>query len=257
MAYTELDEKEHEDKLEVDTRDMVTDLPDNKKTNINLMLIISGIALLLVIFSGVLIFAITSVYYKNHPTLKEVVVTEKVEVDPIVIEKELQISAETVRSGLRDIGNLETAEYYFTHVINNESQLQYEGINIPFTKSQYIYSYDGSVTAGVDFTGIEVEVDNESKSILVTVPEAEILGCEIEEDSFTLYNEDESIFNPIELEDFARSREVMAKDEEEKAIKKGILKDANSNAELLIENFMHGLYDVNGYDVTIQRKTNS
>ena len=116
-----------------------------------------------------------------------------------VFLKDITLTGETIQSGLRDIGKLCTAEYYFTHVETFESQIDLFGLKIPGTKSSYVYSYDGKILAGVDFTKITVDKDDRSKTILISFPEAEIISTEIDQDSFTLYGEKKGLFNPFEV----------------------------------------------------------
>ena len=63
--------------------------------------------------TGIVVFKCTSAYYKKHPATK---VKEVVNTQNVYIEKDIVLSGETIEAGIRDIGKLNTAEYYFTHV---------------------------------------------------------------------------------------------------------------------------------------------
>ena len=167
-----------------------------------------------------------------------------------VFLKDITLTGETIQSGLRDIGKLCTAEYYFTHVETFESQIDLFGLKIPGTKSSYVYSYDGKILAGVDFTKITVDKDDRSKTILISFPEAEIISTEIDQDSFTLYGEKKGLFNPFEVEDFALSQSDMVRMEEERALNDGLLKRAEENAEQILSNFLVGTFDLERYTIT-------
>ena len=167
-----------------------------------------------------------------------------------VFLKDITLTGETIQSGLRDIGKLCTAEYYFTHVETFESQIDLFGLKIPGTKSSHVYSYDGKILAGVDFTKITVDKDDRSKTILISFPEAEIISTEIDQDSFTLYGEKKGLFNPFEVEDFALSQSDMVRIEEERALKDGLLKRAEENAEQILSNFLVGTFDLERYTIT-------
>ena len=49
------------------------------------------------------------------------------------------IDTTTIEYGLHDIGELATESYNFTKVATFDSTKQIKGINIPFTKSKFIY----------------------------------------------------------------------------------------------------------------------
>jgi len=187
--------------------------------------------------------------------VKEVVtevVTEIVttEVEKI-IEKEVVISGQTIASGMERIGELATYEYYYTHVESFNEHSEYKNFVIPYTETSFIYSYDGVIKAGIDFTKISVDKDDKKKTLTVTLPKAEILSNDIDENSFTLYDEKTSVFNPLSVSDVASSFQDMKQSEEKKAIEKGILKKAEENAERVVENFMRGSYNIDDYKITV------
>ena len=105
----------------------------------------------------------TALYFKHTIDVQNRTIETLVNQEPQVvekekiIEKEVEITSVTIRDGLRDIGKLCTAEYYFTHVTTFDSQKQINGFIIPLTKSSFVYSYDGTIYAGIDFTKITVE----------------------------------------------------------------------------------------------------
>jgi len=165
--------------------------------------------------------------------------------------KDITLSGETIQSGLREIGKLCTAEYDFTHVETFESQKDLFGLKIPGTKASYVYSYDGTIMAGVDFTRISVEKDDARMRITIHFPKVEIISSEIDMDSFTLYGEKKSIFNPFEVEDFALTQSDMIRMELEKAVEDGILDRAAENAEQILINFLTGTFDLDRYEIRV------
>ena len=199
------------------------------------------------------IFFGTKFYYSRQVKTIEVVkeITNEVEVEKI-IEKEVEISGETIRSGMANIGKLCTAEYYFTHIERVDSSKEFNGYTIPFTTATFIYSYDGTIMAGIDFTQIQVDKNDTAKKITVTLPEVEIISSDVDPDSFMLYDEKNNIFNPISVTDVADSFASLISTEEQKAIDKGLLDNARANAIMLVENFMRGSYNVGDYNIEVK-----
>ena len=166
---------------------------------------------------------------------------------PIVVGKE--VTAELIQEGLNDIGQLVTEEYYFTEVVSYSSIKKLFNIQLGITASSFLASYDGVVTAGLDFTGIRILKDETDKVILVTLPKAQILHVDIDPDSFELYSEKEGLGNPISMEDYNASLVELENSAREKAIKIGVVERADENARRIIRNFISGLIDPSAYSI--------
>ncbi|MCR5371026.1 MAG: DUF4230 domain-containing protein [Clostridium sp.] len=172
-------------------------------------------------------------------------------VEEKIIEKEAEVNGATIESGLRNIGKLCTAEYYFTHVSSFKSSKELKGFTLPMTTASFVYSYDGKILAGVDFTKITVNKNDESKTIIITIPAAETISADIDTDSFKLYDEKNNVFNPITVTDVTSTYAELVKDEGEKAKKNGLFDRAHDNAVTLIENFMRSTYPVEDYSIFV------
>lgn len=183
-------------------------------------------------------------------TVKEV--EKLVEVEKIV-EVEKEISAESIEDGLNDMGVLLTGEYYFTEVVSFSSIKKFlsTDINLPFTESAYLASYSGVVNAGIDFSAVTVEKDDEAKHITVHIPKAEIQNIDIDPNSFELYSEKVGLGNPFSAEDFNNSLIELENTAGTKAVERGLLDRADENAETLIESFIGGLVDRALYSLEI------
>lgn len=167
-----------------------------------------------------------------------------VDASNIFEEKEVKLTGETVKSSLVSIGSLDTAEYNYTHVESFKSKRTIAGHDIPLTQTSFIYSYDGTITAGIDFAQIEIQVMEEEKEIEVTIPQASIHTSSVDKDSFALYDESNNIFNPISVQDVTVSLKDMEEKEKKKALKEGILDKAERNAISMIDNIIKAI-DIN------------
>lgn len=122
------------------------------------------------------------------------------------------------------------------------------------TNSRFIYSYDGVVKAGIDFAGIGVEKDDENRRIAISLPKARVLSSELDENSFQLYDEKNSIFNRCSVSDVNITNRELKRAAEEKTIAKGLLDRADDNAKLLIKGLLQSTYDVSGYTIQIETR---
>lgn len=156
---------------------------------------------------------------------------------------------------MANIGKLCTAEYRYTHVERVDSSRELKGYKIPFTTTSFIYSYDGAIMVGIDFTKIKIDKNDRTKVIAVTLPEVELISSEVDQDSFELYDEKNNIFNPITVTDVVDSFADLKNSEEDKAKKEGLFDKARENAATLVESFMRSSYDIGGYVVKVSFHT--
>ena len=97
--------------------------------------------------------------------------------------------------------------------------------------------YDGVVHAGIrDLT--KAEVTQEGNIILVKLPDVEITEIEIDNDSFEKLDESNNIFNPISVEDLNEAQQDLKEKMREKALGKGVLDIARSNAEAVLSEIL-------------------
>ena len=170
-------------------------------------------------------------------------VTEKEKKDKVLIST----SSETIRDGLANMGVLITQEYYFTQV---ETYTKEKNIFLIIPSSSgFMYSYDGAVLAGVDFEKIGIQTDEDRKVVTVDLPPSEIQAVTIDRDTFKIYSEKESIWNPLKLEDYNISLAEFEDAAKEKALGSGILERSDQQAQKLVSEFIVSLPATNGYTV--------
>lgn len=155
----------------------------------------------------------------------------------------------TTAFALKNIGELATQAGYFTTVQTISKSRDVLGIVVPGTQSNYVYSYDGVIKAGIDFEELDISVDDLRHEITIRFPEFRILSTEIDDDSFMLYNDGANLFTSLKLEDVNQSNTELKKAARETAVRNGILENARTNAELLIRGFLAGMYDLSVYTI--------
>lgn len=156
--------------------------------------------------------------------------------------------SETTKLGFEDIGELATQAGYTTNISLIDESRTLFGVEIPFTQSKYIYSYDVEIKAGIDFGKIKWSING--KTINVKLPETKILGTPtIKPNSFKVYHEDESIFKQIKLEDQNKAMTKLIEEAEKTALNNGILENAEENAKVLVTGFFAQEYNLDEYEV--------
>ena len=204
-----------------------------------------SIAALAVVIIILLVVGLTKKQPEMPPaaSLQPQVEIQTVEKEKIV-EVEKKITSEIIQDGLNNMGFLISQEYYFTEVVEYSSIKTLLKINIPFTQSGYLISYDGIVEAGIDMTQAKVKKDDDQRTITITLPQPVIKSVSIDFDSFQVYSEKESIFNPITVEDYNNSLKELEATAREKAVERGVLEQAEKNARVVISGFISGLVDL-------------
>lgn len=142
-----------------------------------------------------------------------------------------------IKEKLGEIAELNTASYVSTSVLNKSDFKQIFKKDVWFTKRTLVISYDSTVKAGIkDLT--QAEVSQEEDKVLVILPEVEITGVEIDNDSFQRYDESDNAFNPVTSDYINEAQQDLKDSVEERAIEKGLLDLAKTNAEKILKELL-------------------
>ena len=169
--------------------------------------------------------------------------TEKEKKDNVVIS----VNTDTVQEGLANMGVLVTQEYYFTQVENYTKEKTF--LKFLTSSSAFTYSYDGAVMAGVDFEKIRIGRDEDRRILTVEMPGSEIVAVTIDKNTFKIYSEKESLWNPLKLEDYNISLVEFENAAKDKAIASGILERSDEQARKLVQEFIRSLPNTSGYTI--------
>lgn len=162
---------------------------------------------------------------------------EEVE-DTVPTPTQPAINLQILYSEINDIGELATVEYLFTDAAKYSQSMQYDGWDIPFTEKSFVLKWNGVMKAGVDLNRVKITVDEEAKSITVSVPAAAILSYEVDPDSIEVLDERDNIFNNITIEDKAKFDSTTEDAMKKRAIENGLLDKAQENAEVIIKRLL-------------------
>ena len=188
-------------------------------------------------------------YEKNIAELKEEIEDLK---DPLKTQEKAtrEVDIAVVKTKIEDIGELATIEYMYTDAGEFKDPLKFFKMDVPFTTKSFLTKWDGTIKAGVKIEEIKVEKNDDKKELVVTMPKAEILSHDIDDESFETYNEKDGLFNPIKIDDIrdfdAATKEAM----EQRAIENGLLDKAYANAKEIIYQLIYTeVVEENGYKI--------
>lgn len=181
---------------------------------------------------------------RNEAAMTATTIKEKEKKDKVVISA----STDTIQDGLANMGVLVTQEYYFTQVEKYTKEKTF--LKFIISSSEFMYSYDGAVMAGVDFEKIKIKTDEDRKIITVDMPDSEIQAVTIDKDTFKIYSEKDSLWNPLKLEDYNISLVEFEDAAKEKAIASGILGRTDEQALNLVREFISSLPNTGEYTIS-------
>ena len=112
------------------------------------------------------------------------------------VEDNKKSTVTVIQEKLDEMAELNTGSYLCTSVLNKKDSKKI--LLLKFERGMII-SYDCTVKAGIkDLT--QAEVTQKEDKVLVTLPEVEITGVEIDNDSFQKYDESDNVFNRITVD---------------------------------------------------------
>lgn len=146
-------------------------------------------------------------------------------------KEEVVITSDTLKEQLNGIRELVTQEYIYTNADKRESTEKWLwGIDRPFSGNSLLVTYDGTIKAGVDLSQVDISVDEETRTITVTLPPSKITDNNIPQESIEVVEVKNGLFNDVTFDNYnefiAEQKVVM----EKKAIDQGILTKADEEA---------------------------
>ena len=104
------------------------------------------------------------------------------------------VTSQYLASKLEDASDLTTATISYTGLIH------YDDGGIPFlTQKKYSMKYSATVEAGIDLSGVEIEVTDDK--VIVKLPEVTVDDPEVDLDSIEFYDDSFALFNWDQKED--------------------------------------------------------
>ncbi len=215
------------------------------------VILLAAIGIVFLSIIGVVIWGAVSGTAEAEPTQPVTAAPkqEKPQKGGRILDVEQEIMVRTLEEGVCDMGVLITQEYYFTDTVTQSKVRTLFSIPLGFTETSYVATYDGVVTAGLDFTRIRIDLDLTGKTVTVRMPKAEIRNVDIDPNSFVLYSEKNGFGNPLSISDFNGSIVELENKARSRAIERGLLEQADENARRVVSGFIGGFLDLKTYKI--------
>ena len=159
--------------------------------------------------------------------------------------------------GFENIGELATQSVTTTTVRVETKDLKLFNVSIPLTQSKYIYTYNTTIKAGINFSDVKWQLgdtDVTSHNIYVDIPEVKTLSADIDLDSFKVLHEENNIFSPITLTEHNDSLIQLRENALSDAINSGLYDRALDNAKTILTSFISQVYPSNEYSIIFSER---
>lgn len=159
--------------------------------------------------------------------------------------------------GFENIGELATQSVTTTTVRVETKDLKLFNVSIPLTQSKYIYTYNTTIKAGINFSDVKWQLgdtDDTSHNIYVDIPEVKTLSADIDLDSFKVLHEENNIFSPITLTEHNDSLIQLRENALSDAINSGLYDMALDNAKTILTSFISQVYPSNEYNIIFSER---
>lgn len=159
--------------------------------------------------------------------------------------------------GFENIGELATQSVTTTTVRVETKDIKLFNVSIPLTQSKYIYTYNTTIKAGINFSDVKWQLgdtDDTSHNIYVDIPEVKTLSADIDLDSFKVLHEENNIFSPITLTEHNDSLIQLRENALSDAINSGLYDRALDNAKTILTSFISQVYPSNEYNIIFSER---
>lgn len=141
---------------------------------------------------------------------------------PIVISttEPFYVTPSTLREVVAPAAELVSYKYFYTDAdVYEKSAYVFKKIKVPFSTDKTVFTYSGVISVGVNLDDTEIEVDDDKKTIQITLNEPYIMSNQIDNDTFQAYDVKNSIFTSVNISEFVALKDALEKNQEEKLMK--------------------------------------
>ena len=173
----------------------------------------------------------------------------------VEVEKGFKVNATTLREVIAPASKLVSYEYFYTDADKYEKSQPLFGTNVkvPFTTNETVFTYSGTIGAGIELNKVVFDVDNDEKTIVVFLPEPQILSHQLDMDSLQFYDIKKSVFTRVDLGDYAAMQKALMEKQEAKLMQnEKFWTSLKSNTQGLISNLITASGKIDEYRITYE-----
>jgi hypothetical protein len=163
------------------------------------------------------------------------------------------ITSANINEQLNSVQELATKEYIYTNASRREANKTWLwGWDMPFSDTNLLVTYDGTIKAGINLSKIKPAVDEEKRTITILLPKSEILSHDLPTETIKVLEVKNNLFNEITFDNYNEFIAAEKKVMEQKAIDRGLLTDATNEAKTIIRESLNLLPGMDTYELIIK-----
>ncbi|MBR1592568.1 MAG: DUF4230 domain-containing protein [Ruminococcus sp.] len=127
------------------------------------------------------------------------------------------------------------------------------GMKVPLTTNMFIFSFDGAIDVDIDFGEIQIAVDNDEKTVLISVPDAEIISHTVDENSFEFKDAKDDVFSSLDYSDYSDMLSEQKKEQERRLLQNyDFFYSVKINAQTIFGEFLGCRDDLSEYEIIFE-----
>ncbi|MBO6259115.1 MAG: DUF4230 domain-containing protein [Succinivibrio sp.] len=202
--------------------------------------------------AGLFIIAAAYGIFANNIDDETTVNGEHLGTQHVEVSDEITINTKTLKDYVSKTEKLITCEYYYSEIGDYEKSKPFLNFKLPFTTDKTLYTYSGKISAGINLKDLDFDVNASRKTITVKYPPVQILAHDMDQ-GFEFYDIKKAVFNRSDFNDFEEFRVTMKKQVEEKLMARDdFIKDAQDNAETIMEGLLTASGQIGDYTIKHQ-----
>lgn len=202
--------------------------------------------------AGLFIIAAAYGIFANNIDDETTVNGEHLGTQHVEVSDEISINTKTLKDYVAKTEKLITCEYYYSEIGDYEKSKPFLNFKLPFTTDKTLYTYSGKISAGINLKDLDFDVNASRKTITVKYPPVQILAHDMDQ-GFEFYDIKKAVFNRSDFNDFEEFRVTMKKQVEEKLMARDdFIKDAQDNAETIMEGLLTASGQIGDYTIKHQ-----
>ena len=160
------------------------------------------------------------------------------------------ITSTRLREQLESVRELVTQKYFYTDADRGECHKTWIfGWDMPFSDKSFLIRYDGIIKAGIDLNEVEIDVNEDTRTIIVTLPPSRITDNNVPQETIETIETKDGLFNKVTIDDSNALITERKKVMEQKAIERGLLVDADAEAQAVVKAFFSLVPGIDTYQL--------
>ena len=157
-------------------------------------------------------------------------------------------------SGYKKVAELATLDCSYHNVAeikNDGNGILFGLVNLDYKKAWF--EYDGTVRLGIDVNKVSVSEPDANGVVTVEIPQAEVIECDVDEDSFSDVYCDKGILAKVttldQSEAYKAAQEAM---KSSAAADQDLLNKSRDRAKTILEQYIKGVGEANGKSYSVK-----